>query len=98
EAARSAGMQVLAADGDGQVELDDLADAAAGQAAEAGEVDLRRPTMWVFGNEAHGLSAVERDVADAVVRIGISGRAESLNLAMAATLCLFGSARAQRVR
>jgi len=98
EAARSAGMQVLAADGEGQVELDDLADAAAGQAAEAGEVDLRRPTMWVFGNEAHGLSAVERDVADAVVRIGISGRAESLNLAMAATLCLFGSARAQRVR
>lgn len=102
ERARSAGMQVLAADGEGQVELDDLADAAASRAGMAdgvaATVDLRRPTMWVFGNEAHGLTATERESADAVVRIGIHGHAESLNLAMAATLCLFASARAQRGR
>ncbi|MGC0143734.1 TrmH family RNA methyltransferase [Pseudactinotalea sp. Z1732] len=91
ERARNAGMQVLAADGEGQVELDDLADA-------AGTGDLSRPTLWVFGNEAHGLTARERAMADAVVRIGIRGHAESLNLAMAATLCLFASARAQRHR
>ncbi|MGC0251135.1 TrmH family RNA methyltransferase [Pseudactinotalea sp. Z1748] len=91
ERARNAGMQVLAADGEGQVELDDLAVA-------AGTGDLSRPTLWVFGNEAHGLTARERAVADAVVRIGIRGHAESLNLAMAATLCLFASARAQRRR
>lgn len=99
--ARAAGFQVLAAAGDGTVDLDDLADAAAGQGSDAGEVapvDLRRPTMWVFGNEAHGLTEDEAAMADAVVRIGIGGHAESLNLAMAATLCLFASARAQRVR
>lgn len=94
--ARAAGMQVLAADGDGQVDLDDLADAAAGTAGTRDVPDLRRPTMWVFGNEAHGLEWHERDLADAVVRIGLRGHAESLNLAMAATLCLFASARAQR--
>ncbi|MGC0273465.1 TrmH family RNA methyltransferase [Pseudactinotalea sp. Z1739] len=97
--ARAAGFQVLAADGEGTVDLDDLADAAAGQsdgAGAVGAVDLRRPTMWVFGNEAHGLTLAERGLTDAVVRIGIGGHAESLNLAMAATLCLFASARAQR--
>ena len=82
EAARSAGMQVLAADGAGQSDLDDA--------------DLARPTLWVFGNEAHGLGAAERKLADAVVRIPIHGRAESLNLAMAATVCLYSSARALR--
>lgn len=81
-AARSAGMQVLAADGSGRTEL---------YAA-----DLARPTLWVFGNEAHGLDAAERDLADAVVRIPMHGHAESLNLAMAATVCLYSSARAQR--
>lgn len=102
-AARAAGLQVLAADGAGTVTLDELADAAVTGAAVTGTapadgIDLRRPTMWVFGNEAHGLSDSERDLADAVIRIDIGGRAESLNLAMAATLCLFASARAQRPR
>ena len=81
-AARSAGMQVLAADGAGRAGL---------YAA-----DLARPTLWVFGNEAHGLGAAERELADAVVRIPIHGHAESLNLAMAATVCLYSSARALR--
>lgn len=82
DGARAAGLTVLAADGVGDVLLDDA--------------PLERPTMWVFGNEAHGLSSAERDLADAVVRIPIHGRAESLNLAMAATLCLYASASAQR--
>lgn len=80
--ARSAGLTVLAADGAGDVVLDDA--------------PLARPTLWVFGNEAHGLSEEARGLADAVVRIPIHGRAESLNLAMAATLCLYASASAQR--
>ena len=58
--------------------------------------DLRRPTAWLFGNEAHGLRAEERAWADAVVRVPIHGSAESLNLATAATLCLYASARAHR--
>lgn len=80
-AARRAGMQVLAADGAGRTGLYDA--------------DLARPTVWIFGNEAHGLGAAERELADAVVRIPIHGHAESLNLAMAATVCLYSSARAQ---
>ena len=60
------------------------------------DADLAAPTAWVFGNEAWGLHDADRDLADAVVRVPIRGRAESLNLAAAATVCLFASARAQR--
>jgi TrmH family RNA methyltransferase len=91
---RAAGVTVLAADGDGDHDLDDLQD----------EVDrdpaalLRRPTAWLFGNEAWGLREHERGLADAVVRVPLHGRAESLNLATAATVCLYASARAHRGR
>ena len=76
----------------GQVSGDpvQLADAA----DERGVLD--RPTAWVFGNEAWGIPAAERDLADAVVRVPIHGRAESLNLATAAAVCLYASARAHR--
>ncbi|MDX6368261.1 MAG: methyltransferase, TrmH family [Nocardioidaceae bacterium] len=84
-ALRSAGLTVLAADGAGDVSLDEL-DAAT----------LRRPTGWVFGNEAWGIPAATSALADAVVRVPIYGRAESLNLATAAALCLYASARRQR--
>jgi len=50
----------------------------------------------VFGNEAWGLPAELRALADAVVRVPIHGRAESLNLATAAAVCLYASARAHR--
>ena len=48
---------------------------------------------WIVGNEAAGLSDEALALADARVRIPLFGRAESLNLATAATLCLFESAR-----
>ena len=57
---------------------------------------LADPVAWVFGNEAHGLSAEIEAAADLRVRIPIYGRAESLNLAAAAAICLYASARAQR--
>ncbi|MBZ2199291.1 TrmH family RNA methyltransferase [Occultella gossypii] len=91
-AARAAGFQILAADGAGTVDLDELADSPRNGA------DIAAPTVWVFGNEAWGLGEQERALADAVVRIPIRGRAESLNLAMAATLCLYVSGRAPRHR
>lgn len=90
-AARAAGLQVLAADGAGDLDLFAL-EAGGGGAA----VDLARPTAWLFGNEAWGLPAADRALADAVVRVPILGRAESLNLATAAAVCLYASARAQR--
>ncbi|WP_432548163.1 TrmH family RNA methyltransferase [Kineococcus sp. SYSU DK004] len=95
---RAAGVQVLAADGTGEHDLDDLADAAAlaGSGPPAAGPDLRRPTAWLFGNEAQGLDDAGRAGADAVVRVPLHGRAESLNLATAAVVCLYASARAQR--
>jgi len=80
------GLTVLAADGAGETDLDDAADAGL----------LAARTAWLFGNEAHGLPDEVAALADHRVRIPIHGRAESLNLATAAAVCLYASARAQR--
>lgn len=87
-ALRSAGLRMLAADGHGDRDLDD--------ALDSGE--LAAPTGWLFGNEAWGLPESMRALADGVVRVPIHGRAESLNLATAAAVCLYASARAHRRR
>lgn len=79
---KDAGLRVLAADGAGKQTLDD--------------VDLSGPTAWIFGNEAWGLPEEILSLADEVVRVPIYGRAESLNLATAAAVCLYASARSQR--
>lgn len=79
--AQDAGLTVLAADGAGEVDLfaaDDL---------------LGRPTAWLFGNEAWGLPPELAALADHRVRIPVLGAAESLNLATAAAVCLYASAR-----
>ena len=89
---RAAGMLVLAADGGGDLDLDDLLDAAGDGVSR----DLARPTAWLFGNEAWGLPDDVLALADAAVRVPIRGHAESLNLATAAAICLYASARAQR--
>ncbi|MFG2870394.1 TrmH family RNA methyltransferase [Streptomyces sp. NPDC048338] len=85
---KGAGVRILAADGAGQDDLDDELDAGT----------MGGPTAWVFGNEAWGLPEETRALADAVVRVPIHGKAESLNLATAAAVCLYASARAQRTR
>ncbi len=100
-ALHGAGLAVLAADGTGEHDLDDLLDHAAARTVGDGGAppdrpDLAAPTAWLFGNEAWGLRADDRALADAVVRVPIRGHAESLNLATAATVCLYASARAQR--
>jgi TrmH family RNA methyltransferase len=53
---------------------------------------------WLFGNEAHGLAPSRVDSADIAVGVPVYGRAESLNLAAAAAVCLYESARATRGR
>jgi TrmH family RNA methyltransferase len=97
-ALRGAGLTVYAADGGGDVDLDALLDAAQdGRRGATAAVDgLAGPVAWVFGNEAWGLPAADRALADAVVRVPLHGRAESLNLATAATVCLYATARAHR--
>jgi TrmH family RNA methyltransferase len=79
-ACRDAGLRVLAADPYGDVDLY--------------RCRLDAPTAWLFGSEAHGLPPELAAAADARVRIPIHGRAESLNLAAAAAVCLYSSARA----
>jgi TrmH family RNA methyltransferase len=91
-AVRRAGLTVYAADGAGGTDLDDLMDAAAAGATGG----LAGPVAWIFGNEAWGLPAADRALADAVVRVPVHGRAESLNLATAATVCLYAAARSSR--
>lgn len=81
---KEAGLQVLAADAQGQ-SLTELI--AAG--------DLVNPTAWLFGNEAWGFDEQTLGLADRVVSVPIYGAAESLNLATAASVCLYSSAIAQ---
>jgi TrmH family RNA methyltransferase len=61
-AAHEAGLQVLAADGSGDVELSELSRTGG----------LARPTLWLFGNEAWGMPAADRALADRVVRVPLS--------------------------
>ncbi len=84
-ALRAAGLAVLAADGRASLGLAEV--------ERAGR--LRRPTAWLFGNEAWGLPADLVRLADDTVAVPIYGRAESLNLAAAAAVCLYSSARAR---
>lgn len=83
EALRAAGLAVLA------TTLDDAVDLA--------DADLSGPTAWLFGPEAHGLPAEVTALADQRVRIEMPGHAESLNVAAAAAICLYQSARAHNV-
>jgi TrmH family RNA methyltransferase len=83
--ARAAGLQVLAADINGDNIL----------SARNNGV-LNAPTAWLFGNEAHGLKDDNRALADRTISVPIYGNAESLNLATAASVCLYESAFALR--
>ena len=86
-ALHDAGLRVLAADARAGRSLDEL-----------GPGELAAPTAWIFGNEAWGLPDEVVALADESVAVPIYGRAESLNLATAAAVCLYACARAQRHR
>jgi TrmH family RNA methyltransferase len=83
--ARLAGLQILAAD----IKGDDLLAARTDGA-------LAEPTAWLFGNEARGLTDDDLALADRAISVPIYGQAESMNLATAASVCLYESAFAQR--
>ena len=85
ERARAAGLTVLGAD----VKGEDLLTA-------RNDGVLAQPTAWLFGNEAHGLTDEQLALTDRVVTVPIYGHAESMNLATAASVCLYESAFAQR--
>ncbi|MFZ1374953.1 MAG: RNA methyltransferase [Nostocoides sp.] len=60
------------------------------------DLDLLGRHCWVFGTEAHGLPDALAAQCSARVSVPIFGQAESLNVAMAATICLYASAVAHR--
>ena len=76
-----AGLSTFATTMNGEVNL-----------ARPGET-LTQPTAWLFGNEAHGLSDELLATADHRASIPIQGGAESLNLATAASICLWESSK-----
>ena len=83
EQLKAAGLQVFAANGTGDpipvLKSDELA----------------KPTAWVFGNEAWGFEEETLKLVDREIAVPIYGAAESLNLATAASICLYASAFAQ---
>jgi TrmH family RNA methyltransferase len=80
---KAAGLQVFAANGGGE-SLPELASSV-----------LSAPTVWVMGNEAWGFEESTLALVDRQVGLPIYGKAESLNLATAASVCLYASAFAQ---
>ena len=81
DALTETGLQVLGTTVDGELSLDDA--------------DLSQPTAWLFGPEAHGLPVDLAAKATHRVHIPMPGNAESLNVASAAAICLYQSAKAQ---
>lgn len=71
------------------------ADVAGDSLATISASELAKPTLWLFGNEAWGLEPEVSGLADKLVQVPIFGAAESLNLATAASVCLYASAFAQ---
>lgn len=85
DACRSAGLTTLVADGRGELDLHDPATAPV----------LAGPVAWILGSEAHGPGPEVLAAADHRVRVPIHGRAESLNLATAAAICLYATVGAR---
>ena len=81
--AKSAGLALLAT-ATGGTPLQQLGGALAG------------PVAWVVGNEAAGLPPKHLGVANQTVAVPMWGKAESLNVASAAAVCLYATAVAQR--
>ena len=83
EAARAAGLEIIAAD-------------VRGDSLEQARGELTGKIAWVFGNEARGLDETEREIIGRSLKLPIYGAAESLNLATAASVLLYETAFAQR--
>jgi TrmH family RNA methyltransferase len=88
DACRAVGLTVLVADAAGELDLHE----------PACDAVLAGPVAWVLGGEAHGVPAAVAERADHRVRVPILGKAESLNLATAAAICLYASVAAGRRR
>jgi TrmH family RNA methyltransferase len=62
------------------------------------ELDLAGPVAWLFGNEGAGLTADLLQATSQSAFIPMPGKAESLNVAAAAAVCLFEEVRQKAER
>jgi 23S rRNA (guanosine2251-2'-O)-methyltransferase len=79
---QEAGLWIMGADQDGEAGL--------------GESRLDGPLAWVLGAEGEGLRRLTREACDRLVRIPMQGSVESLNVSVAAGICLYESRRQRR--
>lgn len=81
---KEAGVWLVGADGEAEQSLYDL--------------DLRGPLAWVLGGEGRGLRRLTRERCDFLARIPMAGTVASLNVSVAAGICLFEARRQRQSR
>ena len=60
------------------------------------EADLPDSIAWVLGAEGEGMRRLTRETCDILVRVPMRGQVESLNVSVAAGICLFESVRRRK--
>lgn len=60
--------------------------------------NLTRPCAWIFGNEGSGISSSLLNEKVTRISIPMTGDSESLNVAMAATICIFEMLRQRELK
>jgi 23S rRNA (guanosine2251-2'-O)-methyltransferase len=59
------------------------------------EAELAGPVAWILGAEGSGLRRLTRELCDRIIGIPLAGTVESLNVAVAAGICLYATRRAR---